>query len=61
VLHEARHTFASFLIDAQVNPLALTKMIGHTDHRFTMRQYGHLFPDSDEIAAGQLDAYLSAS
>lgn len=57
-LHEARHSAASYLIEAGLNDLELTKMIGHTDPRTTKMIYGHLFPDSGEKVAAKLDAYL---
>ena len=60
-LHEARHSAASYLIEAGLNDLELTKMIGHTDPRTTKTIYGHLFPDSSEKVAAKLDAYLDAS
>jgi integrase len=60
VLHEARHSAASYLIEAGLNDLELMKMIGHTDPRTTKMIYGKLFPDSREKVTAKLDAYLSA-
>jgi integrase len=57
-LHEARHSAASYLIEAGLNDLELTSMIGHSDPRTTKVIYGHLFPDSREKVAAKLDAYL---
>ena len=57
-LHEARHTCASYLIEAGLNELELTAMIGHSDQRTTMNIYGHLFPHSPAVVAAKLDAYL---
>jgi len=59
-LHEARHSAASYLIEAGLNDLELTSMIGHSDPRTTKLIYGHLFPDSSEKVAAKLDAYLAA-
>ena len=56
-LHEARHSAASYLIEAGLNDLELTAMIGHSDSRTTRNIYGHLFPDSTERVAAKLDAY----
>lgn len=58
-LHEARHSAASYLIEAGLNDLELTAMVGHSDSRTTKNIYGHLFPDSSEKVAAKLDAYLS--
>jgi integrase len=57
-LHEARHSAASYLIEAGLNDLELTAMIGHSDPRTTKAIYGHLFPDSRVKVAAKLDAYL---
>jgi len=59
-LHEARHSAASYLIEAGLNDLELMKMIGHTDPRTTKMIYGKLFPDSTQKVAAKLDAYLEA-
>ena len=59
-LHEARHSAASYLIEAGLNDLELTAMIGHSDPRTTKSIYGHLFPDSSEKVTEKLDAYLEA-
>jgi integrase len=60
-LHEARHSAASYLIEAGLNDLELTAMIGHSDPRTTKTIYGHLFPDSNEKVAAKLDAYLEGT
>jgi integrase len=59
-LHEARHSAASYLIEAGLNDLELTSMIGHSDPRTTKAIYGHLFPDSRVKVTAKLDAYLGA-
>ncbi|HEX9481569.1 MAG TPA: site-specific integrase [Solirubrobacteraceae bacterium] len=56
-LHEARHSAASYLIEAGLNDLELTAMIGHSDSRTTKNIYGHLFSDSAATVAAKLDAY----
>lgn len=58
-LHEARHTFASFMIAAGVNAKALSTYMGHGSIAFTFDRYGHLMPGSEAEAAGLLDGYLS--
>ena len=56
--HEARHSAASYLIEAGLNDLELTTTIGHSDPRTTKLIYGHLFPDSSTVIVGKLDDYL---
>jgi integrase len=60
-LHESRHSAASYLIEAGLNDLELTAMVGHSDSRTTKNIYGHLFPDSGVKVAAKLDAYLDAT
>jgi integrase len=55
--HEARHSAASYLIEAGLNDLELMATIGHSDPRTTETIYGRLFPDSAATIAAKLDAY----
>ena len=43
--HAIRHAYASRLISAGANLKQLQVYMGHHDPAFTMRVYGHLFPD----------------
>ena len=60
-LHECRHTFASLMIAAGVNAKALSTFLGHASVTITLDRYGHLFPGSEQEAAGLLDGYLERS
>jgi integrase len=60
-LHEARHTYASFMNAAGVNAKALSTFMGHATIAVTLDLYGHLFPGSEDEAATLLDAYLARS
>jgi integrase len=57
--HECRHTYASLMIAAGVNPKALSTYMGHANIAITMDRYGHLFPGNENEAAALLDALLS--
>jgi integrase len=57
-LHQARHTYASFMIAAGVNAKALAQFMGHSSINVTFDLYGHLMPGSEREAAGMLDAFL---
>jgi integrase len=59
-LHEARHTYASLMIAAGVQPKALCEFMGHASITITLDLYGHLFPGAHADAAGLLDRYLDA-
>jgi integrase len=56
--HEARHTFASLMIAADVNVKAISTYMGHASVKITLDRYGHLMPNSESEAAARLDAYL---
>jgi integrase len=59
-LHQARHTYASFMIAAGVNAKALSMFMGHSSIKVTFDLYGHLMPGTEAEAAALLDSYLSA-
>lgn len=59
--HEARHTCASYLIAAGLNPKQVQTYIGHSDIRTTYNVYGHLMPGDEGQAATQLEAFLTGS
>lgn len=60
-LHEARHTFASYLIAAQLDLKAISVYMGHASVAFTIDRYGHLLPDTHAEQAALLDAFLVRS
>lgn len=60
-MHECRHTFASLLIDANVNAKAIQTFMGHATIEMTFDQYGHLIPGSRDQARELVDRYLEAA
>jgi integrase len=58
-LHEARHTFASFAIDAGLNAKTLSTYMGHSSIKITLDLYGHLFPGSEAEATRLMDDYFA--
>lgn len=59
-LHQARHTYASFMIAAGINAKALSAFMGHSSIQVTFDLYGHLMPGTEAEAAALLDTYLGA-
>ena len=59
-LHQARHTYASFMIAAGVNAKTLSAFMGHSSITVTFDLYGHLMPGAEVQGAALLDAFLSA-
>ena len=57
-LHEARHTFASLLIDSGANAKAVQEFMGHSKIQTTFDTYGHLLPGSHDEVRARMDAYL---
>jgi integrase len=58
-LHEARHTFASLLIDSGANAKAVQEFMGHAKVQTTFDVYGHLLPGSHDEVRERMDAYLA--
>jgi integrase len=61
--HAARHFYASMMIDQGMRLKALQESLGHHDPMFTLRTYGHLFRDPEDVAmraemAGRMRATL---
>jgi integrase len=59
-LHALRHSHASALIAAGVDPLTISRRLGHRTPAFTLSTYGHIFAKTDEAAAKAIDAALGA-
>jgi integrase len=57
-LHALRHSHASALIASGIDPLTISRRLGHGTAAFTLATYGHLFADTDAAAAAALDATL---
>ncbi len=57
-LHDARHTFASLLIDSGANAKAVQEFMGHSKIQTTFDTYGHLLPGSHDEVRQRMDAYL---
>ncbi len=57
VLHESRHSAASYAYEAGLGDVELAAFVGHSDVRTTKNIYVHLFKDSRKKAAAKLDAY----
>ena len=57
-IHDLRHTFASFLVNAGHSLYEVQKLLGHSDPRTTMR-YAHLGQASLLAAAQSVSCFLS--
>jgi integrase len=58
-LHEARHTYASLLIDAGVPIAKVSRYMGHSSISVTERVYFHLLRESHDQERAVMDAYFA--
>ncbi len=56
--HDARHTYASFLIAAGADFKVIQEAMGHASITTTIDRYGHLLPGTHAVTAGKLDELL---
>jgi integrase len=59
--HDLRHSCASMLLAANVNPKVVQEMLGHSSIAVTMDTYSHSMPSLQEAAAEKLSGLLAAS
>jgi integrase len=57
-IHGLRHTFASTMIQQGLNPLIISKQLGHLKVSVTLDTYSHLFENDLHLAADKMDKYL---
>lgn len=58
--HGFRHTHASLLMNADVNPKEIQLRLGHADYSITMNTYSHLAEDKKKDTAEKFDNILKA-
>jgi len=58
--HGLRHSHVSALIASGVDPLTISRRIGHANVSTTTNVYGHLFKRTDTMAAKAIEAVLKA-
>lgn len=52
--HDMRHTHASLLLQAGVNPKVVSERLGHSSVAFTLDTYAHVMPGMQPEAAERL-------
>lgn len=60
-LHECRHTYASLMIEADVNIKKISEYMGHASINITLDRYGHLLPGDLATTLDQFDTYLEGA
>lgn len=56
--HDLRHSNATAVIQAGVNPRVVQQRLGHSDVNITLNTYTHVLPDMDVEAAAKLDSII---
>jgi integrase len=56
--HDLRHTAASLLLGARVNPKVVSEMLGHSTVSITLDIYAHVLPDMQQDAATTMQQLL---
>ncbi len=56
--HGLRHSHVAHLIGAGVDPLAISRRLGHSSVAFTLDRYGHLFDQAGATAARKVAALV---
>jgi integrase len=60
-LHEARHSFASYLAASGIGIKDLTVILGHSSVTVSLDRYGHLFEAGKVQTAAQINAWFHAA
>ena len=55
-LHDARHTFATWMLEQNVHPKVVSELLGHSSIRMTLDLYTHVSLDLEKQAAATLNA-----
>ena len=59
--HALRHSHASHMLKAGVDPKLISARLGHSRTSFTMDVYAHLLPGADETAAERVNESMAAA
>jgi integrase len=60
-LHDARHTYATWLLEQGVSPKTVQTMLGHGSIAVTLDIYSHVSLDLEKQAAAKLNAVLAGT
>lgn len=59
--HDLRHTAATLLLGARVNPKVVSEMLGHSTVAITLDIYSHVLPDMQQDAAAVMERLIAAT
>ena len=58
-IHDLRHTAATLMLRAGINPKVVSERLGHAKVSITLDLYSHVLPDMQREAAATMDAILA--
>ena len=58
-IHDLRHTAATLMLRAGVNPKVVSERLGHAKVAITLDTYSHVLPDMQREAAAAMDSVLT--
>jgi len=59
-LHDARHTYATWMLEQGISPKVVQTMLGHSSINVTLDVYSHVSLELEKQAAAKLNAALTA-
>ena len=59
--HDLRHTFATLMLAAGVNPKVVSEALGHATVEMTLNTYSHVLPTMQADAARALESLLGGA
>lgn len=59
VFHDLRHTYATRQFEAGMEPLVVSKLLGHSDVNTTLRTYIHVLQNIQDATADTTDAFYA--
>ena len=57
--HDLRHSFATLMLSAGVNPKVVAEMLGHSSVNMTLNRYSHVLPVKQMTAIDELSHFLA--
>jgi integrase len=59
--HHARHSFATFMLQAGVPVQVVSALLGHSSPTITLKTYAHVLPRADHAAMASLETLIGCS
>jgi integrase len=57
--HDLRHTYATLMLTADVNPKIVSSLLGHSTVSMTLNTYSHILPNFNQEAISKLENLLA--